>query len=102
MLGQLLTFEGFVGVTEGESFTDTEIGYWIADPGRWFGPEDHSGFQLTNEEFRVEWYRDPQFGGTPQFFESDVTIETSGDDAVLCRNCEGVRFANVELSNRPR
>ena len=76
VLGQLLTFEGFVGVTEGETFTDTEVGYWIADPGRWFGPEDHSRFQLTNDEFRVEWFRDPQFGGTPRVFEADVTIET--------------------------
>ena len=77
VLGQLLTFEGFVGVTEGEAFTDTEIGYWIAEPGRWFGPEDHSGFQLTNDEFRVDWFRDPQFGGTPRTFEADVTIETA-------------------------
>lgn len=77
VLGQLLTFEGFVGVTEGESFTDTEIGYWIANPGRWFGPDDHTGFQLTNEEFRVDWYRDPEFGGTPRTFEADVTIETA-------------------------
>lgn len=77
VLGQLLTFEGFVGVTEGETFTDTEIGYWSANPGRWFGPEDHTGFQLTNDEFRVEWFRDPQFGGTPRIFEADVTIETA-------------------------
>ncbi len=80
VVGQLLTFEGFVGVTEGESFTDTEIGYWIANPGRWFGPEDHSGFQLTNDEFRVEWFRDPQFGGTPRTFEADVTIETTAGE----------------------
>lgn len=77
VLGQLLSFEGFVGVTEGETFTDTEIGYWIAQPGRWFGPEDHSGFQVTNEEFRVDWHRDPQFGGTPRTFEADLTIRTS-------------------------
>lgn len=77
VLGQLLTFEGFVGVVEGETFTDTEIGYWIADPGRWFGPEDHSGFQVTNDEFRVEWFRDPEFGGTPRVFEADLTITTA-------------------------
>lgn len=80
ILGQLLTFEGFVGVTEGETFTDTEIGYWIAEPGRWFGSEDHSGFQLTNDDFRVEWFRDPEFGGTPRVFEADVTIETADGD----------------------
>jgi len=32
---------------------------------------------------------------------SNMEIETSGDDAVVCRHCQGVKFANVELSNRP-
>jgi len=80
VVGQLVTFEGFVGVVEGESFTDTQIGYWVSAPGRWFGPEDHSGFQLTNDEFRVEWFRDPQFGGTPRTFEVDVTIATAAGE----------------------
>jgi polygalacturonase len=33
---------------------------------------------------------------------SNVSIETSGEDAILCRHCEGMRFTNVELSNRRR
>jgi hypothetical protein len=32
---------------------------------------------------------------------SDMVIETSGDDAILCRYCEGVWFTGVVLSNRP-
>lgn len=80
VIGQLTTFEGFVGVTEGETFTDTQIGYWVAEPGRWFGPEDHSGFQITNDEFRVEWFRDPEFGGTPRVFEADLTITDAAGD----------------------
>jgi hypothetical protein len=33
---------------------------------------------------------------------SNVSIETSGEDAILCRHCEGMKFTNVELSNRRR
>ena len=32
---------------------------------------------------------------------SNVTIETTGEDAIVCRHCEGVKLTNVELSNRP-
>ncbi|NOY81301.1 MAG: hypothetical protein GXP31_09885 [Kiritimatiellaeota bacterium] len=31
---------------------------------------------------------------------SNVAIETSGTDAILCRRCEEVHLSNVELSNR--
>ena len=31
---------------------------------------------------------------------ASVQIDTSGDEAILCRHCEGVRFADVELANR--
>lgn len=31
---------------------------------------------------------------------NDMRIETSGDNALLCRHCDGVRLSNVELSNR--
>lgn len=30
----------------------------------------------------------------------NIQIQTSGDDAILCRYCEGVKLTNVELSNR--
>jgi len=31
---------------------------------------------------------------------SNVEIETAGEDAVICRHCQGVKFANVNLSNQ--
>jgi polygalacturonase len=31
---------------------------------------------------------------------SNVEVETSGDDAILCRHCRGVKLTNVGLSNR--
>lgn len=31
---------------------------------------------------------------------SNMQIETSGDEAICCRHCEGVRLTNVEISNR--
>ena len=31
---------------------------------------------------------------------SNVTVETSGDDAIVCRHCEGIRLSNVQLANR--
>ncbi len=32
---------------------------------------------------------------------SNIEIETSGEDAVICRHCRGIKLTNVELSNRP-
>jgi polygalacturonase len=32
---------------------------------------------------------------------SNIEIETSGEDAIICRHCHGVKLANVELSTRP-
>ncbi len=32
---------------------------------------------------------------------SNVRIDTTGSDAIVCRNCEGVKLSNVELSNIP-
>ncbi len=34
-------------------------------------------------------------------FFSSIDIKTTGDDAVICRNCRGVRLNNVMLSNEP-
>lgn len=33
---------------------------------------------------------------------SDIRLDTTGDDAVICRNCEGVKFNGVEVANRAR
>lgn len=42
--------------------------------------------------------------GSPETIIRDVSfnhveIETAGDDAIICRHCQGVKFADVELSN---
>jgi hypothetical protein len=31
---------------------------------------------------------------------SNIEIETTGEDAIICRHCRGVKLMNVELSNR--
>ena len=75
--GQLLTFEGQVGVVEGErGFTDTEVAYWNYQPGRWFGPEQHTGWQMQLDAFEVDWVRDPGApgAGQPTTFRSAVTL----------------------------
>jgi len=33
---------------------------------------------------------------------SDMAVETTGADAVICRNCQGVKLVNVELANLDR
>ncbi len=77
VFGQLLTFEGQVGVVEGErGFTDTEVAYWNYQPGRWFGPEQHTGWQMQLDAFEVDWVRDPGApgAGQPTTFRSAVTL----------------------------
>lgn len=95
VLGQLLGFSGQVGVVEGEAFADTPIAYWTYQPGRWFGETDHRGWRLELDEFRVDWFRDPQFAGTPRLFESDVTF-TLPDGTTIQRLIEGNEPAVVE------
>ena len=89
ILGQLLTFEGRVGVNEGEGFTDTEIGYGVYEPGRWWQPTDHTGFNLRLDDFLVDWIRDPLApgAGTATTFEADVTL-TLPDGTVTAERIE--------------
>jgi cytochrome c biogenesis protein len=72
--GQLLSFSGQVGIVEGASWADTAVGYWTYSPGRLWGDDDHRAFTLTVDEFVVDWYRDPAFGGTPKVFLAHVTV----------------------------
>lgn len=75
VLGQLLGFTGQVGIVEGEpGTTETAIGYWRYEPGRWWSDGDHRGFTMDLDEFEVDWVRDPRFGGTPTTFLSTVTV----------------------------
>lgn len=86
--GQLLQFVGQVGVIEGQAFTDTPAAYWTAQPGRWFDFDDHDGFRLELDEFRVDWVRTVEAGGTPSLFEADVTV-TEPDGEVRRDMIEG-------------
>ncbi|MDP9022877.1 MAG: cytochrome c biogenesis protein ResB, partial [Actinomycetota bacterium] len=71
VVGKLTTFTGQVGVVEGEpGFTDTWVAYWVKDAGRWWGTDDHAGFQLDLDRFDVEWSGAAQ----PVLFRSDVSI----------------------------
>ncbi len=98
VFGQLITFEGQVGVVEGDrGFTDTEVSYWTYRPGRWFGPEQHAGWQLNLDAFEVEWIRDPTApgAGQPTTFRSDVTI-VGADGEVSQAVIEGNRPHTVD------
>ncbi|HEX9889766.1 MAG TPA: cytochrome c biogenesis protein ResB [Nitriliruptorales bacterium] len=74
VVGQLVSFSGQVGIVEGQSWADTAVGYWSYSPGRLWGDDDHRAFTLTVDEFEVDWYRDPEFGGTPKVFLAHVTV----------------------------
>lgn len=86
--GQLLQFVGQVGVIEGQAFTDTSAAYWTVQPGRWFGLDDHRGFRLELDDFRVDWVRTVAAGGTPSLFEADVAV-TEDDGTVRHEMIEG-------------
>jgi cytochrome c biogenesis protein len=97
--GQLASFEGQVGVVEGEGlgFADTEVSYWTYRPGRWWDEESHAGWALDLDEFHVDWVRDlSQPGaGQPTTFASDVTVEHA-DGRVTETTVEGNRPASFD------
>lgn len=74
VLGQLLGFNGQVGIVEGQSFADTAVGYWSYQPGRWWDEADHRGFELTVDQFHVDWHRSVELGGQPKLFLADLTV----------------------------
>ncbi len=60
---------------------------------------------LSFSDFRIHSGRPCLVQGSPETIIRDVRfsnmqIETSGEDALLCRYCRGVNLSNVELSNR--
>jgi len=60
---------------------------------------------LTFSDFRITSGEPCLVKGSPEttirdIRFSNVAIETSGDDAIICRHCQGVKLTNVELSNR--
>lgn len=97
--GQLASFEGQIGVTEGEQlgFAETAVSYWTYRPGRWWSQEDHRGWILDLDEFHVDWVRDPTApgAGQPTTFASDVTVEHT-DGEVTRTRIEGNQPAVIE------
>jgi cytochrome c biogenesis protein len=109
VLGQLLGFVGQVGIVEGRTWTETAVAYWSYEPGRWFGDDDHTGFQMTLDEFHVDWHRDPAFGGTPKLFATDVTItrpDGSTRETTIAGNVplveEGMKIHMLDWGYAPR
>lgn len=62
-----------------------------------------SGISFSNFRTRGGW--PCVVKGSPETTVRDISfsnmvIETSGDEAITCRNCQGVKLTNVELSSR--
>jgi cytochrome c biogenesis protein len=74
---QLFGFTGQINVVEGTTFTDTRIVYGNIRAGRWFGIDDHRGFQVRLDDFDVTYHD----GGIPDDFVSTVTILEDGEVA---------------------
>jgi polygalacturonase len=60
---------------------------------------------LSFSDFRIRSGGPCTVNGSPEtpvrnISFSNMQIDTTGDDAIVCRNCEGVRMSNVELNNR--
>jgi cytochrome c biogenesis protein len=112
VFGQLLSFEGQVGlVEEDRGFTDTEVAYWTYRPGRWFGPEQHAGWRMQLDAFEVDWVRDPSApgAGQPTTFRSAVTItdrDGRTEDVVIEGNkphtVDGFKIHQLDWGYAPR
>lgn len=62
------------------------------------------GVSFSN--FRIKSGQPILIQGSPETIIRDVsfnnvTVETAGNDAIICRYCQGVLLTNVELANRP-
>jgi cytochrome c biogenesis protein len=75
VLGHTFGFVGQINVPEGATFSDTRIGYDLAQPGRFFGLEDHRGFAVHLDDFQVDYFED----FTPSDFVSTITILEQGE-----------------------
>lgn len=77
-VAQTFGFTGQINVAEGATFTDTRIVYGNVRAGRWFGIDDHRGFQVRLDDFEASYHDD----GVPDDFVSTVTIVDEGETAV--------------------
>lgn len=83
-IGQMFGFTGQINVVEGGTFTDTRIVYGNVRVGRYFGIDDHRGFQVRLDDFDATYHAN----GTPDEFVSRVAIV---DDGQVVRSDELVR-----------
>jgi cytochrome c biogenesis protein len=83
-IAQALGFTGQINVVEGSTFTDTRIVYGNVRVGRWFGIDDHRGFQVRLDDFAATYHAN----GTPDDFVSTVTVL---DDGAVAREGATVR-----------
>jgi len=74
LVGHLFGFVGQVNLAEGSSFAETRIAYDAAEPGRWFGVDDHRGFVVRLDDFAVDYHED----FAPREYRSQVTISEGG------------------------
>ncbi len=74
-VAQAFGFAGQINVVEGGTFTDTRIVYGNVRAGRYFGIDDHRGFQVRLDDFDASYHAN----GTPDDFVSTVSIIEDGD-----------------------
>jgi cytochrome c biogenesis protein len=61
-------------VVEGSAFTDTRIVYGAVNAGRYFGLDDHRGFEVRLDDFAASYHAN----GTPDEFVSRVSVVDDG------------------------
>jgi cytochrome c biogenesis protein len=76
-IGQSFGFTGQINVVEGSAFTDTRIVYGAINAGRYFGLDDHRGFEVRLDDFTASYHPN----GTPEAFVSRVSIIDEGQVA---------------------
>jgi len=77
-VGQAFGFTGQINVVEGATFTDTRIVYGAVRTGRYFGLDDHRGFQVRLDDFAATYHGN----GTPDAFVSQVSIIDQGREVM--------------------
>ena len=95
-LAQTFGFAGQINVVEGTTFTDTRIVYGNVRVGRWFGIDDHRGFQVRLDDFDATYHAN----GTPDDFISTVTVLDEGDvarDGAVVRVNAPLRYDGMKL-----
>jgi cytochrome c biogenesis protein len=84
LIGVVIThsfgWTGQVNVVEGESWSDTTLGYQAQVPSRFWSAANHRGFTVRLDDFDVSYY--PQQRFVPREFVSTVTIEDQGREVV--------------------